>query len=420
MIQKCDVYIFDEPTSYLDVKQRIEMAGLVRGMQTLENYIIVVEHDLSILDYLSDYICVLYGEPAAYGVVTMPFLFEGSNRMKVAEEGVRKLQQNVDTLIIIQNQNLFRIASENTSLREAFQLADEVLNQGVSGITHLITSPGLINLDFADIRTIMSDMGRAMMGTGEAGGEERAIKAAEAAVANPLLHHSSLEGAGAVIINITGGKDMTLFEVTEAAGFIREKVGNPSANIIFGSTFDPDLDGSIKISVVATGMEGDDDDFEAREERADANQEEQSQQDEDSKVDDLDSEDEQYSEGIEGVVASEEEILDDETLQQMQPKYDEYQDFADNDAARELELSQTANIVSEEEFYQEEQPQAELVTEGAPAQARPAPQKSFFSRMLSSIISSEPKDRYSNIQPAAPKNSATDIRNKPSFLKKDN
>lgn len=189
------------------------------------------------------------------GVVTKPFLFEGSNRMRIAEKGIEELAKHVDTLIIIPNQNLFRIANENTTFADAFKMADDVLHAGVRGITDLMIMPGLINLDFADIKTTMSQMGKAMMGTGEAEGPGRAVKAAEAAIANPLLAHSSMKGAKGVLINITGGHDMTLFEVDEAANRIREEVENEDANIIFGSTFNPALDGKIRVSVVATGID---------------------------------------------------------------------------------------------------------------------------------------------------------------------
>ena len=195
------------------------------------------------------------------GVVTKPFLFEGGKRMKLADQGLQELHKHVDTLIVIPNQNLFRIANESTTFQEAFEMADEVLHAGVRGVTDLITSPGLVNLDFADIETVMSEKGKAMMGTGEGEGEERAIKAAEAAIANPLLDQSSMCGARGVLINITGGKDMTLYEVDSAANRIREEVGESEANIIFGSTFNPELEGSIRVSVVATGIEQTDLDF---------------------------------------------------------------------------------------------------------------------------------------------------------------
>ena len=188
------------------------------------------------------------------GVVTKPFQFEGSRRMRLAEEGIRDLQQYVDTLIIIPNQNLFRVANENTTFADAFGMADQVLHSGVAGITDLMMKPGLINLDFADVRTVMNEMGKAMMGTGEASGENRAIEAAEAAISNPLLDEVSMKGAKGVLINITGGMDLTLYEVDEAANRIRSEV-DPDANIIVGSTFDNSLDGRMRVSVVATGIE---------------------------------------------------------------------------------------------------------------------------------------------------------------------
>lgn len=188
------------------------------------------------------------------GVVTKPFQFEGSRRLRLAEEGIRDLQQYVDTLIVIPNQNLFRVANENTTFADAFGMADEVLHSGVAGITDLMMKPGLINLDFADVRTVMNEMGKAMMGTGEASGENRAIEAAEAAISNPLLDEVSMRGAKGVLINITGGMDLTLYEVDEAANRIRSEV-DPDANIIVGSTFDSSLDGRMRVSVVATGIE---------------------------------------------------------------------------------------------------------------------------------------------------------------------
>jgi cell division protein FtsZ len=188
------------------------------------------------------------------GVVTKPFHFEGAHRMRVAEGGLTELQQYVDTLIVIPNQNLFRIANERTTFAEAFKLADNVLHMGVRGVTDLMVMPGLINLDFADIRTVMSEMGKAMMGTGEGNGDRRAIEAAEAAISNPLLDEVSMRGARGVLINITGGPDMTLFEVDEAANRIKEEV-DPDANIIVGSTLDESMDGEMRVSVVATGIE---------------------------------------------------------------------------------------------------------------------------------------------------------------------
>ncbi|CAK0770044.1 Cell division protein FtsZ [Azospirillaceae bacterium] len=188
------------------------------------------------------------------GVVTKPFHFEGAHRMRLAESGIADLQQYVDTLIVIPNQNLFRIANEKTTFADAFKMADDVLHSGVRGVTDLMVMPGLINLDFADIRSVMTEMGKAMMGTGEATGDRRAIEAAEAAISNPLLDDVSMKGARGVLINITGGYDMTLFEVDEAANRIRDEV-DPEANIIFGSTFDSSLDGTMRVSVVATGID---------------------------------------------------------------------------------------------------------------------------------------------------------------------
>ena len=188
------------------------------------------------------------------GVVTKPFQFEGSKRMRQAEEGVDSLQKVVDTLIIIPNQNLFRLANESTTFTDAFSMADDVLYQGVKGVTDLMVRPGLINLDFADVRAVMDEMGKAMMGTGEANGENRAVEAADKAVSNPLLDEISLRGAKGVLINITGGADLTLFELDEAANRIREEV-DPDANIIVGSTLDTTLEGVMRVSVVATGID---------------------------------------------------------------------------------------------------------------------------------------------------------------------
>jgi len=188
------------------------------------------------------------------GVVTKPFHFEGLRRMRVAEHGITELQKSVDTLIVIPNQNLFRVANEKTTFADAFAMADQVLYSGVACITDLMVKEGLINLDFADVRAVMRDMGKAMMGTGEASGDKRALQAAEAAIANPLLDETSMQGARGLLISITGGKDMTLFEVDEAATRIREEV-DPDANIILGATFDEMLDGIIRVSVVATGID---------------------------------------------------------------------------------------------------------------------------------------------------------------------
>jgi len=188
------------------------------------------------------------------GVVTKPFQFEGSRRMRQAEDGIDALQKVVDTLIIIPNQNLFRLANEKTTFSEAFSLADDVLYQGVKGVTDLMVRPGIINLDFADVRSVMNEMGKAMMGTGEASGDNRAVEAAEKAIANPLLDEISLNGARGVLINITGSHDLTLFELDEAANRIREEV-DPEANIIVGSTLDPEMEGMMRVSVVATGID---------------------------------------------------------------------------------------------------------------------------------------------------------------------
>jgi cell division protein FtsZ len=190
------------------------------------------------------------------GVVTKPFAFEGKRRAQSAEAGIEELQKYVDTLIVIPNQNLFLIANANTTFKEAFELADEVLQQGVRGITDLMVMPGLINLDFADIRAVMQEMGKAMMGTGEAEGDDRALIAAQKAIANPLLDGVSMNGAKGVIVSITGGEDMRLLEVDEAANHIRELV-DPDANIIWGSAFNPELEGKIRVSVVATGIDAD-------------------------------------------------------------------------------------------------------------------------------------------------------------------
>src|SRR4029079_10164736 len=188
------------------------------------------------------------------GVVTTPFHFEGGRRMRLAEAGITELQKSVDTLIVIPNQNLFRVANDKTTFADAFAMADQVLYSGVASITDLMVKPGLINLDFADVRAVMREMGKAMMGTGEASGERRSILAAEAAIANPLLDDVSMKGARGLLISITGGRDLTLFEVDEAATRIREEV-DPDANIILGATFEESLEGVIRVSVVATGID---------------------------------------------------------------------------------------------------------------------------------------------------------------------
>src|SRR5476649_1917107 len=188
------------------------------------------------------------------GVVTKPFAFEGEKRMRAAERGIAELQQFVHTLIVIPNQNLFRVANDRTTFAQAFAMADEVLHAGVRGVTDLIVMPGLINLDFADIKSVISEMGKAMMGTGEAEGEDRASKAADMAISNPLLDDVSMKGARGVLINITGGPDLMLFEVEQAANRIREEV-DPDANIIFGNTILDEMEGRIRVSVVATGID---------------------------------------------------------------------------------------------------------------------------------------------------------------------
>src|SRR5882757_663747 len=188
------------------------------------------------------------------GVVTKPFHFEGQRRMKTADMGIEELQKCVDTLIVIPNQNLFRLANDKTTFADAFAMADQVLYSGVACITDLMVKEGLINLDFADVRSVMREMGKAMMGTGEASGEGRAMAAAEAAIANPLLDETSMKGAKGLLISITGGRDLTLFEVDEAATRIREEV-DQDANIILGATFDEELEGVIRVSVVATGID---------------------------------------------------------------------------------------------------------------------------------------------------------------------
>src|SRR6201991_2471403 len=188
------------------------------------------------------------------GVVTKPFHFEGQRRMRTAETGIAQLQKVVDTLLIIPNQNLFRVANEKTTFADAFAMADQVLYSGVACITDLMVKEGLINLDFADVRAVMREMGKAMMGTGEASGDKRALSAAEAAISNPLIEETTMKGAKGLLISITGGKDLALYEVDEAATRIREEV-DQDANIIVGATFDETLEGIIRVSVVATGIE---------------------------------------------------------------------------------------------------------------------------------------------------------------------
>src|SRR5260370_15371490 len=190
------------------------------------------------------------------GVVTKPFHFEGDKRIEVAERGIEELQNYVDTLIIVPTQNLFLSATGRTTFAQAFAMADDVLHSGVRGVTDLIVMPGLINRDFADIKTVMSEMGKAMMGTGEMEGEGRALRAAEAAISNPLLDDVSMRGARAVLINVTGGPDLMLFEVDEAVNRVRAEV-DPDANILFGSALSEDMEGRVRVSVVATRIEAD-------------------------------------------------------------------------------------------------------------------------------------------------------------------
>ncbi len=188
------------------------------------------------------------------GVVTKPFAFEGKRRMRAAEEGIIEMQAYVDTLIVIPNQNLFKVANERTGWKEAFEMADNVLYMGVRGVTDLMVMPGMVNLDFADVRSVMREMGKAMMGTGEAEGEDRAIRAAEAAISNPLLEDTNMKGARGLLINITGGSDVTLFEIDQAANRVKEEVDS-DANIMFGMSMDDTMSGRLRVSVVATGID---------------------------------------------------------------------------------------------------------------------------------------------------------------------
>jgi len=304
------------------------------------------------------------------GVVTKPFLFEGGRRMKVAESGLQELQKYVDTLIVIPNQNLFRIANESTTFTDAFKMADEVLHAGVRGVTDLITMPGLINLDFADIKTVMSEMGKAMMGTGEASGEERAIKAAEAAIANPLLDQSSMYGASGVLINITGGKDMTLYEVDSAANRIREEVGEIDANIIFGSTFNSELEGIIRVSVVATGIDSDDSQFaaEKKEEIIEVEEDKNSQQ--------------------ENVNYFGDEHND------VPPSFNQYQDMA---VQTEEELKeQLSRLAAQMAPISQEQEQSKDRVAVATERHKVVRKPSLFKRMWSSLNASDPEEHQRN------------------------
>ena len=244
------------------------------------------------------------------GVVTKPFAFEGVHRMRTAEKGLDILHKHVDTLIVIPNQNLFRIANERTTFADAFKMADEVLHNGVRSVTDLMIMPGLINLDYADIKTVMSKMGKAMIGTGEASGERRAIEAARRAIANPLLEIHSTKGAKRAIISVTGGSDMTLYELDEAVNMIRDEV-DPEANIIFGSTFDPALEGVVRVAVVATGIDFEDHPVQKEEQiQAQINIPEEVLNESDSLA--------------ESVEESEDDDVYSEELEQAPPKFEEY------------------------------------------------------------------------------------------------
>ena len=329
------------------------------------------------------------------GVVTKPFLFEGAKRMKLADQGLAELQKHVDTLIVIPNQNLFRIANENTTFQEAFEMADEVLHAGVRGVTDLITSPGLVNLDFADIETVMSEKGKAMMGTGEGSGEDRAIKAAESAIANPLLDQSSMCGACGVLINITGGKDMTLYEVDSAANRIREEVGDSDANIIFGSTFNPELEGTIRVSVVATGIEQSDMDFVKTEEQV------------------VEIEDEA---NIEEVESGNIEIDSHEP-----PSYNEYEEkVKESEAELQAKLDQLARQM---DWNQAEQLAAMEKSVATEKKTKSKPQ-SLLKRMWNSLKASDmqQEEKISHNQDTMPPSiheGKSDIQDIPSFMRKD-
>ncbi|MEM6339242.1 MAG: cell division protein FtsZ [Pseudomonadota bacterium] len=329
------------------------------------------------------------------GVVTKPFLFEGAKRMKLADQGLAELQKHVDTLIVIPNQNLFRIANENTTFQEAFEMADEVLHAGVRGVTDLITSPGLVNLDFADIETVMSEKGKAMMGTGEGSGEDRAIKAAESAIANPLLDQSSMCGACGVLINITGGKDMTLYEVDSAANRIREEVGDSDANIIFGSTFNPELEGTIRVSVVATGIEQSDMDFVRSEEQV------------------VEIEDET---NIEEVESGNIEIDSHEP-----PSYNEYEEkVKESEAELQAKLDQLARQM---DWNQAEQLAAMEKSVATEQKIKSKPQ-SLLKRMWNSLKASDmqQEEKISHNQDTMPPSiheGKSDIQDIPSFMRKD-
>lgn len=336
------------------------------------------------------------------GVVTKPFLFEGAKRMRVAEGGLAELQKHVDTLIVIPNQNLFRIANENTTFQEAFEMADEVLHAGVRGVTDLITSPGLVNLDFADIETVMSEKGKAMMGTGESSGEERAIKAAEAAIANPLLDQSSMFGARGVLINITGGKDMTLYEVDSAANRIREEVGDPDANIIFGSTFNSELEGKIRVSVVATGIEHDEMNYVKT---TDTLVEVKSELNDNTQV-----ANDKYS------LASTASIDD----HQQPPTYNEYNSDSINDS--EAEIQQKLEQIGQQiDWKIEQQPAKVVVTSSLPSNSSTKPQHSLLRRMWNSLNSNDATNAVHNhveTSASSVSDKVSSVHEAPDFLRK--
>ena len=331
------------------------------------------------------------------GVVTKPFHFEGQHRMKLAESGLEEIQKNVDTLIIIPNQNLFHIANERTTFADAFQMADDVLHAGVRGVTDLMIMPGLINLDFADIRTVMKEMGKAMMGTGEASGpEDRAIRAAEAAISNPLLDHRSVRGARGVLINISGGMDMTLFEVDAAANRIREEVGDESeANIIFGSTFNKDLDGVIRVSVVATGIDAGNYPHVARSYVAPTVTvpiEQQISQ-------------EEFEEQVENIVES---IIEEAEVREEAPRE-----------------TQSVEVQIEMPVMQEEEPRTiSAIVPEKPEQQYAKPKLSILGRMLNSLRSqtASPREETNKLTPrgdgVVPINEAPDIYDVPAFLRR--
>ena len=332
------------------------------------------------------------------GVVTKPFLFEGAKRMRLADQGLAELQKYVDTLIVIPNQNLFRIANENTTFQEAFEMADEVLHAGVRGVTDLITSPGLVNLDFADIETVMSEKGKAMMGTGEGSGEDRAIKAAESAIANPLLDQSSMCGACGVLINITGGKDMTLYEVDSAANRIREEVGDSDANIIFGSTFNPELEGIIRVSVVATGIEQDDIGFVRKEEKV-------------FEIKDEDDFEEEIESGSIEIDSHE------------PPSYNEYEEkVKESEAELQEKLEQLARQM---DWNQSEQLAAMEKSVASSEQKQQAKPQSLLKRMWNSLKASDvqqedkPKNNHEDTMPPSIHDGKSDISDLPSFMRKD-